>query len=746
MSIRRSGMAEAPGVIASVRNPGVGVADVSPMWRALGREAAAIQERLQPAADAFAEAQARQDFAAGRQHLRSVWLEEDNAYNNAMEQLYGVQASLEIDTLVDTLEMEHPIDGDMGAFDNAIRAARTEFIRKGNPQFAQQAGALFDRAHLSARERIGQRRRNHAIEQLQQSGLARMAQMEAQLSGFTDLQSDEFRQRWSEYEATGDALSANPLSGFYADEWTLRRDNTLSRLTANAMQYTAEQIYEDGGANADSAEAALAVLERGMNDPNLTLDEGQRDAFFGEGRRRIMARERERLAMIREVQANLRASRAEARDDARDTIAEMQARAQAFEVIPDTDMNELRQTVEATQSGSLARQFNELVIENDYRRSVQGASLAQVEQFNDALQARVTAHGEDAGNAAIALRAGRAYAEHLRRGDPLIVAQQHFGEAPPPVVDAEGRLTLSNFGPRIRWAESAASELAAAQPSYLSPGEREAIASRVRAGGEEGFAAVRALVTAAFAEEGDGFRRAQRMLNEVSARDDGGALLATGTTLLLGGESSSGTARHIMEAQRLRQIDGYVRPSLPGQNETDRRETLIDEYLGANGAFLSADMRAQLRRSTDLVFEGMVAEGGEANATTYSAAVRASLGSVTRDVNGTRHRFGGVATDRGQERVVIPNWIRNDQFRTIRDALTARDYAFAGAGRVPSVGELRDWKNAYLVWTGEPGRYYLADEPDGRRHYEFAPGEPYVLDFNLIRGTLSERRPDAVVR
>lgn len=744
MSIRRSGMAEAPGVIASVRNPGVGVADVSPMWRALGREAAAIQERLQPAADAFAEAQARQDFAAGRQHLRSVWLEEDNAYNNAMEQLYGVQASLEIDTLVDTLEMEHPIDGDMGAFDNAIRAARTEFIRKGNPQFAQQAGALFDRAHLSARERIGQRRRNHAIEQLQQSGLARMAQMEAQLSGFTDLQSDEFRQRWSEYEATGDALSANPLSGFYADEWTLRRDNTLSRLTANAMQYTAEQIYEDGGANADSAEAALAVLERGMNDPNLTLDEGQRDAFFGEGRRRIMARERERLAMIREVRANLRAARAEAREETRDTIAEFQARAQAFAVIPDQEMNELRQSVEASQSGALARQFNELVIENNYRRSVQGASIAQVEQFNDALQARVTANGEDAADAAIALRAGRAYVEHIRRGDPLIVAQQHLGEAPPPIIGEEG-LEVSNIGPRIRFAEAAAGELGAAQPSYFSAGEREAFAGQVRAGGEEGLAAVRAIVSSAFAEEGDGFTRAQRMLSEVATRGDD-ALLAAGTVMLLGGESASGTARLIMEAQRLRQIDGYVKPQLPGQNEGDQRENRINAYLGANGAFLAPEMRAQLRRSADLVFEGMVAGGGEANATTYDAAVRAALGSVTRDVNGSRERFGGVAAVRGQERVVIPNWIRNNQFRTIRETLTARDYAFAGGGRVPRTGTRRDWRNAYLIWTGEPGRYYLADEPDGQRHYEVAPGEPYVLDFNLIRGELSARRPDAVVR
>ncbi len=753
MAIRRSGMFEAPGQIASITNPGNAVADTSTVWRALGSAMGDIQRRLQPAADQFARAQAEQDFAAGDIHRRTILVAEDEAYNNAMEQLYAVQNSMEIDNIVDRLENEHPIDQDVQIFDEAVTKARSAFVAGVNEDFAMQAGALFDRAHLSAREGVGTRLREFATQQLQQSGVARLAQMEMQLSGFTDLNTDEFNSRWREYDATGAALASNPLSGVFEDEWALRREHTLSRLYANSLQYTAEAMYDDGGANAESAEAAISFLEQsvargtfqiGDEEHALTLTEGEHDAFFGEGRRRILTRERERMSAIRQAAAEMRSYRGELREEARDTFAEFNARTQAFSIIPDEEMANLRGIVEGSGSAALARQYNELVIENQYRRNVQGLSITQVEMANDRLQSIVTEGGEGAGEAAIALRAGRAYVEHLRRGDPLTVAQQHFGDSPPQIITDQGGFDVSQIGPRIRFSENAANELGSEQPTYFTPGEREAISSAVRSGGEEGLAAVRAIVGAAFTEDGDGFVRAQRMIGEVATRGDD-ALMAAGTTLLIGGESSSGTARQIMEAQRLRQTDGYVRPTLPGQNEGDTRERLIASYVG--NSVTQPQMRAQLRRTADLVFEGMVSQGGEPNNTTYQAAIRASLGSVMRaDENGTQRRYGGVALLRNDERVVIPNWIRNDQFANIRESLTMDEY-IAGSGdrEAPHPNaELYDLRRARLEPADAPGRYYLLDESGAR--IPGAPGVAYVLDFNRLRWWLAERRPDAVVR
>lgn len=733
MARRRAGLFEAPSSVVSAQRVESGVPDTSHVWRELGRAAKGINDRLQPALNQYAEAQARRDFEAGDIHQRVIWNAEDEAYNNAMAQSYLLRAETDIEQRAAEIETEHGLD--VEAYDQAFDAMRGPFIANAPEDFALHTGALLDREHAAGRQRIGERRRAAAVQQLQQDGQARLAHAEARLSGFTDLTSPEFAEAWEQYAATGEALAANPLSGFFPEEWALRRDNTLSRLHANTAAYTAEQMYEDGGANAESAAAAIGFLEQFSRNPALTLTEAQRDAFFGEGRRRIQGLERERLRAMREARAEMRQYRLELREEARDTIAGFQARGAAFEVVPEEEIDGLRRVIEDTGSAALARQFNEIVIHNNVRQRLQGLSLAEIESELDALQSAVAAGGEQADDAAVALAGGRAYAQHLRSANPLDAAQTHFGEAPPPL--AQG------LGPRIRYAEHAADQIGAAERTYFQRGEREQLAGIARAGGEEALALAREIVGAAFAEEGDGFARAQTMLNEI-AGSGGEGLAAAGTTMLLGGEASAPTARYMMDAQRLRGVEGYQRPDFPGVDDGQQRLTMVQQVLGDRSASMSSEAGAQLQFAADLVLEGMIAEDPSRLRewrTLYPRAVRMAAGEVRRD----NRVWGGVVEDRSDNRIIIPNWIRADQWSVIRSSLGVWDYAEANGGAGPNA-PLQDLRNAYLIPFDRPGRYYLSENANGDGYFTTASGARYVLDLNRIRDRLAARRPDAVAR
>lgn len=737
MAMRRAGLFEAPSAVASVVRGDSGAADTTAVWRALGETAGQIMKRLQPALDRYAESQARADFEAGRRELRFVWNEEDQAYNNAMVQAYLARATVDVSSRAMELEAEHGLD--VAAFDEAWEAARTGFMEHAPPDLAMHMETLLDREYAEARQRIGQRRRNAAIQQFGQDAEALLSHMEQTLSGYTDLTSPDYQNRVAEYRAQLEAFANNPLSGISREEAALRYENTLSRHQARAFQESALAVYEDGGRNAEAADRAIEFARAAIYSPNLTMTDAQREAAFVDVRQVIMAEERERLRALREARAELRAYRMELREEARDTIAGFRARARAFSVIPDDEIQRLTALAEASGSAELQRQAREIAIENTVRQRLQGLPLARIERELDALQERVTAGGDDADDAAVALNAGRAYSEHLRNGDALDAAQAHFGQTPPPIFTDEGGASL---GARIRFAERAATDLGAAKPTYFQPGERETLAGIARGGGNEALALAREVVGAAYDEEGDSFTRAQRMLEEVAGQG-GEALAAAGTTLLIGGEQSAPAARYMMEAQRLRQLEGYQRPDIPGVDDGRVRQNYVDSVLGSLGTQLRPEARAQLQYGADLIFEGLIAEDRSRLRewrTLYPRAVRMALGEVQHD----GRAWGGVVSDRGANRVVIPNWMRADQFRTIRQSLTLDDYAAANGvteNEAPNLS-LRDLRNARLQWTGEPGKYWLLDD-DGARIVT-APGTPYMLDFNRIRSRLSRRRADAV--
>jgi len=738
VAVRRAGLFEAPSNVASIVPAAPAAADASEMWRALGRSAQEIQQRLQPLLNRAAEAEARGDLEAGAAHLRQSWLAEDEAYNNAMLQSWAARASVDIGARA--LELESAAGDDVAQFDQSFDAARAEFVANAPPDFAPYVGALLDREYGEARNRIGQRRRNIAIERVGDDINSALDYAEARGSAYTDMTSPEYLAWAREYAAMVEAAVQQPLAGISPEQARLRIDNTLSRHRANAAAFTAEGIYEDGGQTAESAERAVAFLETFSRNPDLVLSEAQRDAFFGEGRRRIAALERERLRDLRELRAEMRAARVEGREEVRNSLLELEALSRVFVSPDEADLEGFRARVAAVGTPAMVRQLRALEAEFSVRRELHGLPFRTIEQRLDALRAEATAGGEGAPEAAIRLRAGIQYLNAMRNGDPLDVTQMHFDEAPPLLPAFSG--PSLDFGPRIRHAERYAREIGAAAPSYFTPTERQDGARIIREGGEPALALVGSIVRSAQQGDGGNTDRARAMLSEMSTAGAPG-LMETGTVLLLGGVRSRNTARYITEAQRLRGLEGYAPPNLPGISDEAEHRRIVARIMPPD---VAPETAAIIISAADLIFEGMVAEDpGRLPRwrSVYPTAVNSALGMVAGD----GRRWGGVVTLRGGNRQIAPNWIRQDQFFNIRESLTADDYVRAGGGKPPRNGRLQDWRNARLVWTGDAGRYFLGDKIGGvETYFETDSRTPYVLDFNLLRGSLFERRPDAVRR
>lgn len=754
--VKRTGMFEAPSNVVSVTPVHSGMADTSEVWAEFGRTARDLMDLLQPVKNRVAERQAARDYEQGRVRRRLQFNPEDEIYNNAMEQSYLLGVERDLDDRIMRLEGEHAADAE--GFTTAFASVREAMVAGAAPDFAEHVGRLLDQRETEAVGRIGQRVRNAAIQSYAQNATARLAQMEARLTGYDDIASPEFQTAFSEYEQTGAAIAANPLSGITGEEWAFRRNNFHSRLAAQQVALQAERMYEEGGGNAESAHAALAFMEERMRDPELVLTEAQRDASFNEARRNIYRREADRRRSERELAAQLRSLRAEANNEARDLIAGGEAMAQTFTVIPDDEMAEIASAVAASGSAARAREFNELAIANAVRARLQGLSLSEIEGAVQAFRAEAQTGNSDA---AIALQEAERYRNNLRRIDSVTGLQLHMGEEPAPLQQG--------LRPRIRQMEDYAEGVGRRETTYLTPGERELIAGELQRGGEQSLSIVRGIVSEAMAEPGNGRLRAQRILSEVAGRA-GPEYSAIGNVFVRGGNASANTARNMVAALDARRQEGYRRAALLPQSHSDGTETaIIADVLGEQGlSSMTAEELAEIRLAADLAYEGRAINDPGAYATrgdyerAYRGAVQNVLGSVTREVNGRIHAFGGVAEtgrrltaqngggfgERTMENaVVIPNWIRRDQFPNVYRSLTLNDFATASGGQVPAGGTVADWRSARLIPTGrEIGEYYLLDQNGAR--YMVGTGanrQPYVLNFGRLRASLAERRPDAVV-
>lgn len=754
MALRRTGMFDAPSSVISVQQINSPVGDTAGVWQALGRTAGIVMEKMQPLRNQMAERAALEDAQAGRYGLRLAISEEAEIYNNAMTQSYLLATERDIDQRLIELEAEHADDPEK--FSSAFQAARAGFMENAPGDLAPHLDALLTQRETEATRRIGERLRNRAIDAYAQNAAARLAQMEARLTGYEDINSEEFQTAFREYEDVGRAIMENPLSGVTGEEWDFRRNNFFSRLTANQVANQAIALYQEEGGNAESAARAVAFVEEQMRNPDLVLTEAQRDASFNEARRRIGQMEAERRRAERELAVQIRLARAEANNEARDLLAGANAMAQSFTVIPDDEIAELGQAVAASGSAARAREFNELVIENSVRRRLQGLTLAQIDQAVG--QYREMAQSGD-GDAAVALLEAERYRDNLRRVDTVTGMQLHRGEAPASLYDG--------LGPRIRQVEDFTRETGRRDPTYFAPGEREMIAGELSRGGEGALAIIRGIVSEAAAEPGNGRLRAQRILSEVAGAA-GPEYAAIGNVYLRGGEASANTARTMANAIQARQQEGYSRSTYrPQGRPSGIEDSIIAEVLGEqNMRGMSPEELNEIQVAADLYYEGRALNDPGIYETTtryenaYRAAVQSVLGGVTRNIDGREYSFGGVAstgrrlnagTRYGgvtvENAVVVPNWIRRDQFQQVYRSLTLGDFSEAGNGRVPLGGNINDWREARLVPTGrEIGEYYLIDQTGARYMVGTRDQrQPYVFNMNRLRASLAERRRDAVV-
>jgi len=754
MAVRRTGMFDAPSSVVSVQTINSPVGDTAGVWQALSQTAGVIMDKLQPLRNQAAQNAALQDASEGRYGLRAPLSDEAEIYNNAMTQSYLLATERDIDQRLIEIESEHADSPE--AFTSAFDGVRAGFMENAPDDLAPHLDALLTQRETEATRRIGERLRNRAIEAYASNAAARLAQMEARLTGYEDINSEEFQTAFSEYEQTGLAIMKNPLSGVTGDEWEFRRGNFFSRLTANQVANQAITMYQDEGGNAESAARAIAFVEEQMRNPELVLTEAQRDASFNEARRRINAMEVERRRSERELATQIRLARSEANNEARDLLSGANAMAQSFVVIPDDEIAELSQAVQASGSAARAREFNELVIENNVRGRLQGATLPQIDgvigQFRELAQ-------QGDGDAAVALLEAQRYRDNLLRADTVTGMQLHQGQAPAPLYEG--------LGPRIRQVESFGRDVGRNDLTYLSPGEREALAAEVSRGGEGALSIIRGIVSEAASEPGGGRLRAQRILSEIAGAA-GPEYAAIGNVYLRGGEASSGTARVMTNAIQARQQEGYNRSTyLPTNRPAGVENTIIAEVLGEqNMRGMSPEELNEIQVAADLYYEGRaigdpaIYESSSRYENAYRSAVQSVLGGVSRNIGGREFAFGGVA-DTGRRlnagtryggvtvnnEVVIPNWIRRDQFSQVYRSLSLGDFSEAGNGRIPMGGAVSDWREARLVPTGrELGEYFLIDENGAR--YMVGTGadrQPYAFNINRLRASLAERRRDAVV-
>ncbi len=753
--MRRTGMFEAPSNVVSVQRIESPIGDTSSVWRALSETAQSLTQLIEPVARQHAVTSAQRDASQGRYGLRLPLTEADALYNNAMTQSYLLAMERDVDSRVTELEAEHAADAD--GFANAFQSVREGFMSNAPADLAPHLDEFLRQRESSAVSRIGERVRNIAIQSYAQNAEARLAQMEARLSGFEDLQNEEFQRLYGEYEEVGRALTENPLSGITAEEWDFRRNGFHSRMMAQQVAQEAFDMYQEGGANAQAAQSALEFIDREVrNNGDLVLTPAQRDASYNEARREIMRAEAERQRREREFQAQLRFQRAMIAPIAREQMAGAQAMAQSMLVIPDDTMAALSQVVAESGNPTLARQLNELTITNETRRRLQGLPQAEIER--EVTNLRNAAQEGDL-DAAIELQAAEQYRDAVRRADPVTALQIHQGQQPASLDEG--------FGPRIRQMEAFSQQTGRRNVEYLSPSEREQLAAALQQS-DNPVDILRVVVSDAMAEPGNGRVRVGRMLHEITGRA-GPEYAAIGDVLIRGGNASVGAARVMEQALRNRRTEGarVNRGALLPPNLSDgaQQEAIVDVLGDHVIATMTPEEIANVRTAADLYYEGRALNDPSVYANeqsfrrAYRGAIEAALGGVTRDVGGRRYSFGGVATTgrniegsrgfntyRAENQVVIPNWIRRDQFQTVMNSLTAGDFREAGGGVTPLGGTVTDWREGRLVPTGRAvGEYYMVDRQGGRYMVgEGAERRPYVLDLNRLRASLSERRPDAI--
>lgn len=707
-----------------------GTESMATAMQALARTATGLNDMLEPLARQGAEALANKDFEQGNYTQRLAFTAADLAYNNAIEAAYLAKAQNDIDLRAGDIERES--HDDVESYQRAFAAAKEGYLKSTPGDYARAVGQYFDNVGGRGAQRVAGRRQERALKEGEAALKSRLEVLDARNSELVPSDPD-----WAEYmldrEDVLQALS-NPLYGITEEEQDADRAVVFSRATATAIGRTALQMYEESP-SAASAAKAIAFLDEQFRRTDLTLTSAQRDQYFGQQRRAIKAADDQRKAIEAALKREIREVRREIASEVRDELESVDTLLDANQLPDESRIRALVRGAEESGSGPLINRARDLEATYDAASALRG---------QNAVDASATLSGwlaqAEAGDVTAARRynAGLDYVrktETQQRTKPLEFLRDHMGERIARIDSPAG------WQERADQARRAAQMAGGVTPQYLLPSEKNRLAALSDVGGEEAFAAAYQIASSLPRED------ARRVFQEVGPQ--GPALGYAGMILVDSGDREA--ARRILLGQQMlrRGTTGGYRPTpLPA----DRRDSAFASIAPAT---LNGAARADRRRAADLLFEGQYSETGDDSPEAYERAVRTAMGAVTfRGVT-----YGGPATVRGLS-TTAPSWIRADQFQAVMNGMQPMDYVAASStgsrpfvrdpGGRTGVAPLATLKQTRLVPAGKPGLYYLslARAPGEDGVWPVLPDEndrPYVIDLNKLRGSLAQRRPDAVM-
>ena len=471
---------------------------------ALGREAVRIKDRLQPIANDYAKDQAGKAALEGNFNQKRMLVEEDAAYNNAIESAYHARMATDVETTIATLVRDHPIDAPIDQLKAQIYAAKDAYIKRAPSAYAMSTGAAWDKEGSSALIRVADAQKANQIKNAAKDIDARISTIEDRLSNADNINDPDVVRLIDDAKAQIEQLR-NPIYGLPDEVLNNRFETLKSKIIMRGLVGDAKSVYEKQG-----YEASRAYLENIKKRTDIPLPDSVRDGIVNDAWGEIRFTEMQRRTEEAQARAEQRAALAQYKQELRGRMQDAiiaAGRGIFVDGAPKIDeiekafgsptaaiyeqaiggapvMAEMKTSGRAELNGILNASppdankpgFKEAIKLYDQRRKAAATRLKMLD--DDPMRAHIESGVVDPGDVQTALRDPASMSVFLRtRAIAAIQAGGDYGTRPAPLTKAEAQA----FG------------------SYLDKldGESRAriMAQAAKAMGKDGAAAYRNLVT-----------------------------------------------------------------------------------------------------------------------------------------------------------------------------------------------------------------------------------------------------------
>ena len=276
---------------------------------ALGREAISLRNRLQPLANENAKNVAQENAMAGNYKPKMTLVQEDEAYNNAIEGAFQAKLATDVENTVSALVRDHPIGEPVEMLQGQIEAAKGVYLKQAPSEYAPSVGSAWDKVGGRASIAVADTQKKKAINDAATAWGDRLEVIENRLSNADNLEDADVKGLLSEWEA-GAAILTNPLYGIDSGKLEIRHTALKDKILMRGVVKQAEGIYDEKG-----LDASRDFLESVRKDTSFTLPDSQRDAIYSEAWSNIRFKDSEIKREAAERKAEARASQAHYRSD-----------------------------------------------------------------------------------------------------------------------------------------------------------------------------------------------------------------------------------------------------------------------------------------------------------------------------------------------------------------------------------------------------------------------------------------------